>query len=267
MQLSKIPWTQWTWNPVTGCLHKCDYCYARKLAKRFRKAFPHGFEPHFYPERLNEPFNLKSPALIFVCSMGDLFGDWVPKEWIWSVMDVIRKNPQHIFTILTKNPRRVQSVMLSEGKGYISHRDWIRNLWIGTSVERAEVNLRLNQLSYNHFCHLFASFEPLLADIGYPDLHGFEWIIISPQSNPNVAPPLDSVRRLVSLADDSNIRIFMKPELKKYITPESNIRFRQQFPCMMEPYLKNLEPLKNQKGSGGRTVIHDADLVVGGKCS
>jgi hypothetical protein len=36
MQKSKIEWTDYVWNPVTGCLHNCQYCYARKMANRLR---------------------------------------------------------------------------------------------------------------------------------------------------------------------------------------------------------------------------------------
>ena len=83
MNKTDIEWTDFTWNPVTGCLHGCPYCYARGTARRF---YPPGigFSPHFWSERLSKPGRRKKPAKIFVSSMGDLFGDWVPRNW-WRV--------------------------------------------------------------------------------------------------------------------------------------------------------------------------------------
>lgn len=78
MNKTKIEWTDYTWNPITGCLHGCDYCYARKIAERFPKAFPQGFAPAFHQERLQEPIKLKKPSKIFTVSMGDMFGDGLP---------------------------------------------------------------------------------------------------------------------------------------------------------------------------------------------
>ena len=86
-----ISWAAWSWNPVTGCLHGCDYCYARAIANRFTNAFPAGFTPLFHHERLDAPTNTVIPAAhrddpayrrVFVCSMADLYGRWVPDEWI-----------------------------------------------------------------------------------------------------------------------------------------------------------------------------------------
>lgn len=97
-----VEWALWTWNPVTGCLHNCPYCYARDIANRFYAHLPEGerFAPVFYPERLSAPSNTKQPDLnqiddpvrrmglqnVFVCSMADLFGKWVPTEWINAVL-------------------------------------------------------------------------------------------------------------------------------------------------------------------------------------
>ena len=105
MNKTKIEWTNWTWNPVVGCKHNCWYCYGKRIAKRFFKDNPN-YEPKFYPERLKEPYTLKKPSKIFVCSMADLFGDWVKMNWIERVIKVVKENPQHTFQFLTKNPKR-----------------------------------------------------------------------------------------------------------------------------------------------------------------
>ena len=105
-----IEWAAWSWNPVTGCQHGCDYCYAEDIANRF---YPHKFEPTFHPDRLTAPQNTKigTPRWhsdsgykgVFVGSMADLFGNWVPQEWIDAVLNAVRGAPQWTFIFLTKN--------------------------------------------------------------------------------------------------------------------------------------------------------------------
>ena len=99
-----IEWAKWTWNPVTGCEHGCKYCYARDIANRFYEDYK--FEPHYYPDRLEAPQHTKIPKgredepgikNVFVVSMGDLFGDWVPDKWIDAVFDAIEKTPVWIW--------------------------------------------------------------------------------------------------------------------------------------------------------------------------
>lgn len=94
-----ISWAKWSWNPVTDCKHGCKYCYARDIANRFYKE---KFEPTFRLYRLKTPFNTqiskeraKEPSIhnVFVFSMADLFGHWVPREWIDKVLDVVSQTP------------------------------------------------------------------------------------------------------------------------------------------------------------------------------
>jgi hypothetical protein len=91
-----IEWAKWTWNPVTGCKFGCPYCYAKDIANRF---YPNKFEPTFHEDRLDAPVNTKVPTEattdigyknVFVCSMADLFGDWIPDEWIEKVLNAVR---------------------------------------------------------------------------------------------------------------------------------------------------------------------------------
>lgn len=100
MNKTKIDWADMSWNPVTGCRHGCAYCYARRTATRFNAGledpatlagglhvlpekikatpYPYGFEPTLHRYRLGQPQNTKEPQTVFVCSMADLFGRWVP---------------------------------------------------------------------------------------------------------------------------------------------------------------------------------------------
>src|SRR5262249_41811075 len=95
-----IGWARWSWNPVTGCLTGCEYCYARDIAER---PYPQKFAPVFHPSRLHTPRNMRVPGEahvnigdknVFVCSMADLFGKWVPTEWIAAVLSVANDCPQ-----------------------------------------------------------------------------------------------------------------------------------------------------------------------------
>ncbi|MEM0090563.1 MAG: DUF5131 family protein [Nitrososphaerota archaeon] len=98
-----------TWNPVIGCNHQCAYCWAVRLARKLASMgvepySSNGFRPTLLPQRLNKRF--RRGSTVFVCDMGDLFGDWVPEEWIRSIIDVVRGQPHVRFMFLTKNPNR-----------------------------------------------------------------------------------------------------------------------------------------------------------------
>jgi hypothetical protein len=122
MTNESIDWAFWSWNPITGCWHGCNYCYARDIANRFWKDV--GFEPTFYPDRLNAPANTKpmpehkiikeaearnlsldfakiQARNVFTGSMADIFGKWVPQEWILQIFRVVDRNPQWNFLFLT----------------------------------------------------------------------------------------------------------------------------------------------------------------------
>jgi protein gp37 len=120
-----IGWAQYSWNPVTGCNFACEYCYAKEITDRY---FGGDFTPKFHEDRLDMPANTKPGAndnnnRVFVCSMGELFGDWVPQEWIDKVLSVCRSNPQWTFLFLTKNPSRLPTI------------DFPANSWVGTTVD------------------------------------------------------------------------------------------------------------------------------------
>ena len=92
----------WSWNPVTGCLHNCPYCYARYMQKseKMEKSYPNGFAPTIRPSALLTPQFMRVPnnakedtryKNVFTCSMADLFGRWVPKEWVEAVLNSMRR--------------------------------------------------------------------------------------------------------------------------------------------------------------------------------
>jgi protein gp37 len=204
-----IEWCDYSYNPVTGCNHwktgVCKIpCYAKKIAERFHG--PGGFIPALHAERLNDPMKKKQPSTIFVCSMADLFGDWVPDLWIEMVFSEIQKAKQHTYIFLTKNPKRYLKIPGT----YFS-----KNLWFGTTVTGVEDTHRIGILQKLPFANKFISFEPLLRDPVSIDLHGIDQIIIGAQTNPKVTPPDGAIGTIVhrAMSSDTTTKIFFKDSL------------------------------------------------------
>ena len=249
MNRTKIEWVKgpngelgYTWNPLTGCLHGCGYCYARRIAERFqpketknlrgsidlavaadKTAFPYGFAPTFYPDRFREPYNVKHSSRIFTVSMGDLFGDWVPREWIDAVIQVARECQRHTFLFLTKNPIRYKEFSFPE------------NAWLGTTVEnQAATDERIPLLLQANASMRFISVEPILGPVNipyawlsvparkspnqfYPFKYGthIDWIIVGAQTGPGAVPPLTKwVMDIIGQARLTNLPVFLKYNLK-----------------------------------------------------
>lgn len=251
MNRTQIDWTDFTWNPITGCLHGCSYCYCRDIVKRFglnsggglhplaqgnlhifnepktviRKEerlndpYPYGFKPTFHRYRLDEPKKRKKPAKIFVCSMADLFGKWVPDEWIEEVLDVIRECPQHTFQLLTKGPTY-----------QLCHFDFPKNAWIGITIDGHYRTID----GFPNGCNAkvkFVSFEPLLNEIGYFPADA-NWFIIGSQTGPNARKPkMEWVQGILEHAKENNIPVFVKDNLIK-IYPE--LKIYKEFPIEMD---------------------------------
>lgn len=217
MNRTRIEWTDYTWNPITGCLHGCEYCYARKISARFKTAFPNGFEPTFHQERLREPFAVKKPSKVFTVSMGDMFGEWVPDEWIIPIFQVMGACKQHTFQILTKNPGKINRV--------VSGDMFSPNVWLGTSVESPSALRRIDELRKVPQFKKFVSFEPLKEEIP-PNLTDIDWVIIGAQTNPLVLPDWDWIDLIVAEADHHHIPVFVKNN----IVTHSNAHGYQDYP-------------------------------------
>lgn len=123
MSKSKIEWCDRTWNPISGCAkisEGCNNCYAERMHTRLEHIKGSGYDdgqPHFsvrlHPERLEEPLKWKKPQRVFVCSMGDLFHEDVPYEYLHKIFAMIAKAKMHKFLILTKRPDRMLEYILS----------------------------------------------------------------------------------------------------------------------------------------------------------
>jgi protein gp37 len=243
MNKSKIEWCDRTWNPVTGCLHNCPYCYARVITQRFggrwnqstgenvkeadkklhdigmpllfqRKngdlvnaAFPYVFDPTFHKYRLDEPTRFKEPQNIFVCSMADLFGDWVPKEWIKQVFEACETAPQHRYLFLTKNPRRYLYTLNVALEGFN-----LDNCYFGATITNES-----DKYFYSDKHNVFLSIEPIQSSFEKGSLHLIKWVIIGAETGNRkgkIIPKKEWVQNIVEKCREQNIPIFMKDSLK-----------------------------------------------------
>lgn len=261
MNNTRIDWCDSTWNPVTGCKGGCDYCYARSIANRFggwttggvkttqnffsdppvldspllleRKSgkvvkapYPFAFTPTFHRYRLEEPLKKQKGQNIFVGSMSDLFGRWVPTKWIVEVLDICRKAPQHNYLFLTKFPERYVEL---DHLALLPHEE---NFWYGATITNAKQMKRaadsIGQLRQE--VRSFFSMEPLMEDVARSEAWEMayngayaNWIIIGAMTGPgseSQQPCREWVERIVDdvkneLSPFYPIPVFMKGNLRK----------------------------------------------------
>ena len=206
---ANIGWAAYSWNPVTGCKHGCSYCYAAAMSKRYDWSF----EPQIREDRLGlTETKLKDGKnnRVFTCSMGELFGPWVPDEWIQKVFASIEQNPEWTFLLLTKSPERLPTVQ------------WPDNTWIGSTIDtQARVDpvaLAFDELCMNNPGHIqFISCEPMLEKIVLPEslLKNLHWIIIGAKSEGanKTQPDSEWVESLFAQAREYNIPVWFKDNL------------------------------------------------------
>lgn len=189
---SKIEWTDATWNPVRGCAKispGCKHCYAEVFAERFRGVPGHpyeqGFDLRLVPEKLEEPLRWKSPRLVFVNSMSDLFHDGVPDSYIVRVAEVMQQADWHTFQVLTKRSERMRD-LLNSRLSFAAH---CRHIWWGVSVENQRHGLpRIEHVRAADVAVRFLSIEPLLEDLGRVNLSGVHWVIVGGESGHGARP-------------------------------------------------------------------------------
>lgn len=276
---TKIDWCDATWNPVTGCLHGCEYCYARTIANRFAGCdklstympdcqatwrrvnpdsrpedaifevdakcppiniffnakkqkvihrvapYPWGFQPTLRRDKLSVPYNWKNPRTIFVCSMAELFGDWVPDEWIEAVINACVAAPQHRYLFLTKNPARYMHLIAN---GIIPENQ--PNFWFGSTATIPEM-----EFFWCDEVNTFVSIEPILApfedltDEGVDPASKTNWIIVGAETGNRknkVVPQKSWIDEIVSAAKKAGTPVFMKESLREIMGND----FRQEFP-------------------------------------
>jgi protein gp37 len=189
---SAIEWTDATWNPVRGCTKisdGCKHCYAETFAERFRgvKGHPYeqGFDLRLVPHKLAEPLRWRSPKMIFVNSMSDLFHDDVPVEYITKVAEVMVAAKWHTYQVLTKRSARL-GVLLNSTLKFAAKQT---HIWWGVSVENRKHGVpRISDLRNAKAAVRFLSVEPLLEDLGTIKLSGMSWVIVGGESGPGARP-------------------------------------------------------------------------------
>jgi protein gp37 len=267
---SKIEWRDRTWNPISGCLHGCPYCYAARQVQRFRPqadecpevdsvhvaehdarcfvevkatvlrdaggkyirstSYPKGFAPTVHRYKLHRPRMEKTPRRIFVGSMADMFGEWVPDEWLDAVFHMCREAPQHIYMFLTKNPERYTQLVLS---GLLPEGD---NFWYGTTATTADA---LYWFSTGH--RTFVSIEPILGEFArsakpfYPPP---DWVIVGAMTGPGSnkhRPRPEWIEAIVRRYTGEGVPIFLKNNLLQHFRVEP---FTQEYPAAMTEYIE-----------------------------
>lgn len=240
MDNTKIEWAESTWNPVTGCYHGCPYCYARTIVRRFgapdvkkvirvempehytgvngkKIAYPTGFTPTLHRYKLDEVQKWKKPRTIFVCSMADLFGEWVPDSWIKEVFAACEKAPQHRYLFLTKNPSRY--VALAEA-GKLPERD---NMWYGTTATTPN-----EMFFFDEDWNTFVSIEPIQEDFGEVMRDVFaKWVIIGAETGnrkKKVIPEANWIKGIIKTCAEKNIALMMKESLLPIVGEENMVR-------------------------------------------
>lgn len=224
MGKSKIEWTDATWNPVTGCTEissGCKNCYAKGMAKRLKAMGQHKYRNEFkvttHPESLDEPLKWKKPRRIFVCSMSDLFHEFVPFFFIKDIWNIASKARQHTFTILTKRPERMLAfTKWMAAADHISAAHWPRNVYLGVTAENQErFDERWQYLKNIPAAVKLISYEPGLGSLVLPadflELGKRAWVICGGESGPGARPlHPDWVRSLRDQCKAARVPFFFK---------------------------------------------------------
>jgi protein gp37 len=262
---TKIEWTDASWTPIrarnlkTGkigwhCEHDttgCINCYAESMNRFVGTGLP--FKPGhrkdieiFLDEKMLElPLHWRRKRMIFVCSMTDLFADFVSDEWIDRIFTVMAMAKNHTFQVLTKRADRMKAYCtnLALGKRNIrfgdNHIDWpLPNVWLGVSAERqVEADERIPLLLQTTAAVRFVSVEPMLGPIdltrlgvrshhSWPEnvlikhLDYLDWVIVGGESGPH-ARPMDPAWA-ASIRDQckaAGVAFFMKQMTRKTPIP------------------------------------------------
>ena len=237
--VSKIQWTDSSWNPIrarnkaTGavgwhCEHVtpgCEHCYAEAMNKRlgtelpFKPGHMKDIELFLDEEMLTAPLRWRKPRKVFVCSMTDLFADFVPDEWIgriWQIMHSAHSNRGHTFQVLTKRPENMRRALGPQGIGWYAvvygSVPWPEpGIWLGVSVEDRQRKTRIDSLRDTPAVVRFLSVEPLIEDVGALDLRGISWVIVGGESGPGARPfDIAWARSVIAQCKAAGVLCFVK---------------------------------------------------------
>lgn len=241
-----IEWTEATWNPVTGCSKisaGCKNCYAERMAKRLHAMgsprYADGFSVTLHHDLIDAPKSWKTPRVIFVNSMSDLFHELVPLDFIQRVFASMRACPQHTFQILTKRSARLLQLSFKL--------DWAPNVWMGVSVEDSRVVHRIRDLQRVPAAVRFLSLEPLIGPVGILPLEGIDWAIIGGESGPEAREmKIEWVRDIFRQCRRADTAFFFKQwgGVRKHLTGrELAGKTYDEMPTPKDPETRRLELL------------------------
>jgi protein gp37 len=254
MNKTKIPWADFTWNPITGCTpvsEGCQNCYAERMARRFHKyetpdsddgyipepgekeINPDYFKVVLHPKKLDEPLRRKKPARIFVCSMSDLFHENVPNKFILDVFGTMNNCPQHTFLVLTKRPDRMNKLLA-----------WLYNyplpnVWLGVTAEnQARADERIPLLLQTPAAKRFVSIEPMLGPINLNSLsdgktfwtrpaeceqNAIDWVIAGGETGPGARECKEEwIQSVYNQCQVAGVPFFFKQPGKKWIPADDS---------------------------------------------
>lgn len=212
MNITKIEWTDWTINPVVGCPHNCEYCYARKMAKRqkHRCRLCYEFIPHPHLERLEKLNPSQKPKKIFIDSMCDWNANGVKREWIEAILEKMLECFQHTFQVLTKRPARYSRFFYPS------------NVWLGTSISTNADRHRVTELCNASPNNLrFVSVEPLHEELDFQFSRTINCIILGAETGNRkgkIVPERKWVQEIISNARKNGIPVFIKDNINWHET-------------------------------------------------
>ena len=226
-----IEWTEATWNPIGGCKHRCRWrmpdgtiaiCYAEEVANNVaRRAYSDGFEAHYWhPQRLDEPLKHTEPMRIFLDSMSDLMGAWVPEDQIQQVLDVCAQADWHTFQLLTKNAPRLKKFIFPPNVhvGVSSSPDFMLGKELSGQQKIRYMHKALGVLNSLDVPVRWISFEPLSWDVSeivaeYP--RAIQWAVIGAATNgkKKYQPNPLHVDNLLNVLNERDIPVFFKGNL------------------------------------------------------
>jgi protein gp37 len=198
---TKIEYCDYTWNCIVGCNNNCEWCYARKIAKRFFKTF----KPTFHPERLNEPTKVKMPSVIFADSMSDFWGKGTKQKWRDAIYKTMKSCQQHTFLLLTKQPQLIQDTQKIP-----------RNCWVGVSVSTFQDRWRIGCLLSKKVTRTFVSIEPILDNTISSYVYMTNWVIVGALTGKKNAfkPAKQTIEEIIRSCHSLSIPLFLKDNLE-----------------------------------------------------
>ena len=210
LSASRIEWTEVTWNPVTGCSKVsagCANCYAERMARRLQAMgqpnYARGFQVATHEQMVDRPLAWTRPSTVFVNSMGDLFHEDVPADFVSRVFTTMDAAYRHTFQVLTKRSGRLAALA--------PVLPWPGNVWAGVSVEAADYVHRIDDLRSTPAAVRFLSLEPLLGPLPELDLTDIDWVIVGGESGPGARPmDPDWVREIRDQCLSAGVPFFFK---------------------------------------------------------